>query len=63
MTWQLDRWRTLAPSQGASVLRILRDGVCGLTITLFLSMVGGFYLGAALGDVRFFLEMEIFSRL
>ncbi len=60
MTWQLDRWRTLAPSQGASVLRILRDGVCGLTITLFLSMVGGFYLGAALGDVRFFLEMEIF---
>lgn len=60
MTWQLDRWRSLAPSQGSSVLRILRDGLCGLTITVLLSLIGGFYISAALGDVRFFLEMEIY---
>jgi len=60
MTWQLDRWRSLAPARGASLLRILRDGVCGLTITVFLSMIGGFYISAILGDVRFFLEMEIY---
>ena len=60
MTWQLDRWRSLEPARGVSLLRILRDGVCGLTITVLLSMIGGFYISAALGDVRFFLEMEIF---
>jgi hypothetical protein len=60
MTWQIDRWRNM-PIQGrGTLMRILRDGVGGLIITVMLSMVGGMYVAAILGDVRFFLEMEYF---
>lgn len=60
MTWQLDRWRDFAPRGGATLGRILKDGLTGLTRTFLLAMVGGFYLGAVLSDTRFLLEMEIF---
>ncbi|HEY3425365.1 MAG TPA: DUF5693 family protein [Negativicutes bacterium] len=60
MTWQLDRWRAAKPHQGTSLGRIIVDGLWGLTITVCLSLVGGLYVGAVLGDVRFLLEMEIF---
>lgn len=60
MTWQLDRWRAKEPYQGGSLLRILVDGAGSLFVTVMLSFVGGAYVGALLGDVRFFLEMEIF---
>jgi len=60
MTWQLDCWRASAPRGGASLWRILRDGLTGLTRTFFLSMVGGAYLAAVLADTAFLLEMEIF---
>ncbi|MCX7781978.1 MAG: DUF5693 family protein, partial [Negativicutes bacterium] len=56
MTWQLDRWRKKAPHRGGSLLRILSDGVGALTVTVLLSLIGGFYVG----DVRFLLEMEIY---
>ncbi len=60
MTWQLDRWRSKTPHAGASLMRIMIDGVRELAITVLLSMIGGFYVGALLGDVRFLLEMEIY---
>ena len=61
MTWQIDRWRTAQTPQGdGALLRILVDGVGGLVITVMLSMVGAMYVASILGDVRFFLEMEIF---
>ncbi|MEN6412978.1 MAG: DUF5693 family protein [Veillonellales bacterium] len=60
MTWQLDRWRSAPPHGGAPLTRILIDGVRDLAITVCLSLIGGFYVGALLGDVRFLLEMEIF---
>ncbi|MPM58653.1 hypothetical protein SDC9_105485 [bioreactor metagenome] len=60
MTYQLDKWRKTPPSQGASLMRIILDGGRWLVITMLLSIVGGFYVGALLGDVRFLLEMEIF---
>lgn len=60
MTWQIDRWRAMTVPQGSALWRILVDGVGGLFITVMLSMIGGLYVGAILGDVRFFLEMEIF---
>lgn len=59
MTWQLDRWRQRRlPS--ASLARIIWDGVVCLTVTVLLSLVGGLYVGALLGDIRFLLEMEIY---
>jgi hypothetical protein len=61
MTWQLDRWRQRRlPLQSASLGRIIIDGVTCLTITVLLALIGGFYVGALLGDVRFILEMEIY---
>ncbi len=60
MTWQLDCWRASAPRGGASLWRILKDGLTGVTRTFLLSMVGGAYLAAVLADTAFLLEMEIF---
>ncbi|MBP2628407.1 MAG: hypothetical protein H6Q68_3118 [Firmicutes bacterium] len=60
MTWQIDRWRGKAPQGGGALLRIIVDGIGGLFVTVMLSMIGGMYVAAILGDVRFFLEMEIF---
>ena len=61
MTWQIDRWRTAKTPQGnCPLVRILAHGIGGLVVTVFLSLVGGMYVAAILGDVRFFLEMEIF---
>lgn len=60
MTWQLDRWRRREPHAGTSLSRILVDGVGNLTLTVLLAMIGGIYIAAILGDVRFLLEMEIY---
>ncbi|MDR3560150.1 MAG: DUF5693 family protein [Negativicutes bacterium] len=60
MTWQLDRWRRREPFAGGSLARIIADGASGLTMTVLMSLVGGIYVGAVLGDVRFLLEMEIY---
>ncbi|MBC8015101.1 MAG: hypothetical protein H7X79_05085, partial [Sporomusaceae bacterium] len=60
MTWQIDRWRAMNPRGGGALLRIMVDGAVGLITAVMLSMIGGMYVAAILGDVRFFLEMEIF---
>ncbi len=60
MTWQLDCWRTSAPRGGASLWRILHDGLFGIGRTFLLSLIGGAYLAAILADTGFLLEMEIF---
>lgn len=60
MTWQLDRWRRRPPQKKTPLGRILSDGALSLTLLVLLSMVGGLYVAGLLGDVRFFLEMEIY---
>jgi hypothetical protein len=60
MTWQIDRWRSMSLQGRGSLMGIIKHGIGGLVITVLLSMVGGMYVAAVLGDVRFFLEMEIF---
>jgi len=60
MTWQLDRWRSRQPFQGSSLAKIIADGVSGLTVAVLLSLIGGLYVAAVLGDIRFILEMEIY---
>ena len=60
MTWQLDRWRSLAIPEAPSLGRILLGGLGNVTLIMLLSLVGGLYVAALLGDVRFFLEMEIY---
>jgi hypothetical protein len=60
MTWQIDRWRSMSLQGRGSLMGIIKHGIGGLVITVLLSIVGGMYVAAVLGDVRFFLEMEIF---
>lgn len=60
MTWLLDRWRQEAPQAGAGWLRILLAAGGSLCLVSAFSLAGGLYVAALLGDVRFFLEMEIF---
>ncbi|MDF2635498.1 MAG: hypothetical protein K0R78_2372 [Pelosinus sp.] len=60
MTWQIDRWRGMSIQGRGSLKGIIKDGIGGLVVTVMLSMVGGMYVASILGDVRFFLEMEIF---
>jgi len=59
MTWQLDRWKQIT-APNASLLRVIGIAIPSLAITLAFSIIGGFYVAAMLGDVRYFLEMEIF---
>lgn len=60
MTWQLDCWRKAPEGGNASLVRVIGSAAGSLVVTVGLSLVGGFYVAAILGDVRFFLEMEIF---
>lgn len=59
MTYQLDKWRESGPQKG-SISRILSSGLPNLAVAFAIAMVGGLYVAALLGDVRFFLEIEIF---
>lgn len=60
MTWQLDRWKALAVPSEPSLGRILSYGTWNIILTMLLSLVGGLYVAALLGDIRFLLEMEIY---
>ena len=60
MTWQIDRWRAMAPRRGSALSRIIIDGAGSLVMIVMLSMIGGMYVASILADVRFLLEMEIF---
>ncbi|MCX7781747.1 MAG: DUF5693 family protein [Negativicutes bacterium] len=60
MTWQLDRWQLKEPYQGHSLAKILVDGLGSLAVAALVSLIGGLYVAAILGDVRFLLEMEIY---
>ena len=60
MTWQLDRWRQAAVSDKRSLGKIILHAIAGLPVIVALSLVGGFYVAAILGDVRYLLEIEIY---
>ncbi len=64
MTWQIDKWRRLEEegqfARPARLSKIIIAGLGAIVTATAMSLAGGLYLGAALSDVRFFLEMEIF---
>ncbi|MCE5286481.1 MAG: DUF5693 family protein [Pelosinus sp.] len=60
MIWQLDQWRNYSAGDHKGPVGIIGHALLGVTITLCLSLIGGFYVSGALADVRFLLEMEIF---
>ncbi|WP_378950482.1 DUF5693 family protein [Pelosinus sp. sgz500959] len=60
MTWQIDRWKNMVSPKKGALMGIMIHGIGGIIVTVLLSMIGGMYVAGMLGDVRFFLEMEIF---
>lgn len=60
MTWQLDSWRKSPRDKSRSWARITVGAIGRLTVLVFASLIGGFYVAGILSDVRFFLEAEIF---
>lgn len=44
----------------ASYAKVIRDGVLGLTAAVAVAMIGGFFIAAMLGNIRFFLEFDFY---
>ena len=59
MNYLLTRWEK-RQATGGTLWRICRDGVGELGLAILLSLAGGAYISGLLGDVRFFLEMDIY---
>ncbi len=60
MIWQLENWEKLAEDEDKSLMNIIKQTSWQLAATVFLSLIGGFYVSGILGDIRFMLEMEIY---
>lgn len=58
---QMDRWQATAPRGGASLGRIMLDGITGVSRTFLMAMVGGIYLAALLADTRFCWKWRFFA--
>jgi len=41
-------------------VRILRDGTVGLACAVAMSMIGGLFIAAMLGNIRFFMEFDFY---
>lgn len=54
-------WDKIREDEGSeSIYKIIFVSMKLLTLAVFTSLIGGMYLAAVLGDVRFFLEMDIY---
>lgn len=58
MLWVLERWEKLQKT--AALPAVIGEAVWGITAATAISLAGGLYVGALLGDVRFFLDIAIF---
>ena len=52
-------WDKIAPKE-RTLIKIMTNASWQLTLAVGLSLVGGMYLAAVLGDLRFFLELDIY---
>ena len=67
--WYMDIWQIKKSSEISdepekrfpSLIKTLGIGIILLIIAGVISLIGGIYLGALLSDIRFFLEIQIFS--
>ena len=54
----LDFWRHQDLTKKLGYGRVIRDGALGLTAAVLMSMIGGIFIAAMLGNIRFFMEMR-----
>ena len=58
MTYQMDKWK--ATKIQSSLKKIMVLALSGIMITGALSFIGGFYVGALLGDIKYLLEVNMY---
>ena len=58
MTYQMDKWK--ASQVTSSMKKIMGIALGGIFITGALSFIGGFYVGALLGDIKYLLEVNMY---
>ena len=56
----LDFWRHQNLTKKLGYGRVIRDGALGLTAAVLMSMVGGIFIAAMLGNIRFFMEFDYY---
>lgn len=56
----LDFWRHQNLTKKLGYGRVIRDGTLGLTAAVLMSMVGGIFIAAMLGNIRFFMEFDYY---
>ncbi|WP_441562453.1 DUF5693 family protein [Colibacter massiliensis] len=56
----LDYFRAKEIREVQSYGKVIRDGILTLTLAVCIAMIGGFFIAALLGDIRFFMEFEFY---
>ena len=56
----LDWWRKKPIDAPLGYGRVVRDGAVGLTCAVAIAMIGGLYIAAMLGNIRFFMEFDFY---
>lgn len=60
MIYIIHLWDKPVPKEKACMTYITLSACWQITLAVLLSLIGGMYLAAILGDVRFFLELDIY---
>lgn len=60
MIYIIHLWDQPVPKEKATMTHIIISACWQITLAVILSLIGGMYLAAILGDVRFFLELDIY---
>ncbi len=56
----LDVWKRKTIKQKLGYGAVIRDGAAGLTCAVAIAMIGGLYIAAMLGNIRFFMEFDFY---
>lgn len=56
----LDYWKSMNITKRLGYAQVIRDGIIGLTTAVGISMIGGIFIAAMLGNTRFFMEFDYY---
>ncbi len=56
----LDHWKKMKLTRKLGYGRVIRDGSIGLFFAVAVAMIGGLYIAAMLGNIRFFMEFDFY---
>lgn len=56
----LDYYKSMKITKKLGYGRVIRDGIFGLTTAVGISMIGGIFIAAMLGNTRFFMEFDYY---